>query len=278
MDLNVELLGGVSLKLVEGTESGDGYPTARLCKGLILVHDGQELDEEGVGFGVPVVKLGFKTIFSGEMNYVWRVEGSVQDIVAVYSMNLEEKLAHPRRGSVNSKVLYAAKNSLAELYRRNPVMRGLLTQISNALRTVFGWETTFQEVSDYGKVRVTHRIDLKAGMIAVTVDTTGLLGDGITEVVVMNEQGARWFDQYRDSSGTFLRGNEIGNWDEVSADEATFVSGASGLSFSLGQVPGARLLRGRELVGSRLAWAGFGYSFAPHLPEITYRLRIEKLA
>ena len=43
------------------------------------------------------------------------------------------------------------------------------------------------------------------------------------------------------------------------------------------QVEGARLYRGRELIGSRVAWAGFGYSFPAALGTITYELRIERL-
>ena len=48
------------------------------------------------------------------------------------------------------------------------------------------------------------------------------------------------------------------------------------MSFSLGQAPGARLYRGRELVGSRLAWAGFGYVAAARRRAL--RLRREHRA
>jgi len=43
-------------------------------------------------------------------------------------------------------------------------------------------------------------------------------------------------------------------------------------------VKGARLFRGRELVSSRLAWAGFGYSFPPSIKRFVYELGIERHA
>ncbi len=48
----------------------------------------------------------------------------------------------------------------------------------------------------------------------------------MTEVVVMNEQGARPFDRYRDADGATLQGGAIGTWDEVAAATASFVSSA----------------------------------------------------
>ena len=89
----------------------------------------------------------------------------------------------------------------------------------------------------------------------------------ITEVIVMNEQGAHPFDQYRDSSGTSLLGEEIGCWDEVTADEAALSVPRQRVGFYCLRSKAPGLFRGRELVGSRLAWAGFGYSFPPGQSE-----------
>jgi hypothetical protein len=52
------------------------------------------------------------------------------------------------------------------------------------------------------------------------------------------------------------------------------VSPAHGLVFSLRQVEGARLYRGRELVGSRLAWSGFGYVLPPGIESFRYEISV----
>jgi hypothetical protein len=277
MDVTVPIFAGLSLKLSDLTSSDNKYPTARLQKGFLLLQDGQELAEEGVGFGLPVLKRGIQTIFPGQCELTTRNRGLIQEVTAKFSMNLVEKIGRPGYGSVKITPVYTIKNSLAAIIRRIPRVRGLLTRASNLLRQTFGWETRFEEAVFYKHVEIIYTIDSRSGIMNIQVDTTGLPVDDITEVVVMNEQGARAFDLYRDAGGTLLRENEIGCWDEVTAEWASFVSESHGLAFTLRQLEGARLFRGRELIGSRLAWSGFGYSFPPGFERISYDLRIEKL-
>ncbi len=277
MDLIIPLFSGISLKIANGSVGGNVYPTSQLQKGLILVYNGHELAEEGVGFGVPVLKLGLRTIFSGEVEIISLHKSTVQEIVATFTMNLEERLTRQSQVSVRSKTLYVIKNVLAGLHRRFPQLRGLLTAVSNAVRWIFGWETIFTETEYCMNVKMIYCIDWQKGIIHVEVDMTDLPEEGITEVVVMNEQGARHFDQYQDSNGNSLQGKEIGNWDEVTAEEASFICSTHRLAFTLRKIKGARLFRGRELIGSRLAWSGFGYSFHPRIKRIDYQVRIEKL-
>ena len=42
-----------------------GFPTSRIQKGLILELGNRDVSEEGVGFGLPVLKLGRQPIFPG---------------------------------------------------------------------------------------------------------------------------------------------------------------------------------------------------------------------
>lgn len=95
--------------------------------------------------------------------------------------------------------------------------------------------------------------------------------------MLMNEQGAGYFDTYRDSKGLFLRGNAIGTWDETSAGEASFIDTLHGIGFTLLKVPGARMFRGRELVASRLAWAGLAYSIPLSRANFDYCIKVRKI-
>jgi len=275
VELSVPLRDGLALRIAD-QPAGDEYPTARLQKGLLLFHQGQDLAEEGVGFGVPIVKRGALTIFPGRMQLAELRDGPRRVITATFQMNLVERLAGAEGRGPSSTSFYAVRDLLAALHRRLPALRGFLTAASNAVRRRRGWATTFEETDTCATLAVSYTIDGDGARLRITVDAAGLSARGISEVVVMNELGARQFDQYLDSDGARLRGREIGTWSEVSAVRACFASSASRVAFCVRQVEVAKLYRGRELVGSRLAWSGFGYSFRPTRESFTYEVRIER--
>jgi hypothetical protein len=291
--VSVPLGAELALEVGDEADGADDYPTARLQKGLLLVDAGESLAEEGVGFGVPILKRGVHTVFPGYVDVTCRRDGSTWEVTATYRMDLVERLARSRglnepeaAGAdgrlMQSRALNAAKDSLAALHRRVPRLRGPLTATSAALRRTFGWVTTYEETASCGAVTVKHVVrpggDAAETPVSVTVDLSGLTAGAVTEVVVMNEQGARHFDRYEDADGADLRGADIGTWQEVGAARASFVSTGHRVAFSLGQASAARLYRGRELVGSRLAWAGFGYSLPPSRRSFGYELTIARTA
>jgi len=277
MEMNIPLAPGVELKIADRLEEQSGYATSSLPKGFLLVSEGLELAEEAVGFGFPVVKLGLQALFPGRIELAVEQHGPIWTVQAVYTLNLVEKLHRPGIGSLKIGLVYNLKNSLAALIRHIPSLRGLLTAMSSGLRRAFGWETIYENAGYHTTIKMIHTIQEETGKIKVEVDTTGLPG-GITEVVVMNEQGAHYFDRYLDSSGVSLQGKEIGCWDVVTAEDACFISTTRQVAFKLAQVKGARLFRGRELVSSRLAWAGFGYSFPPSIKSFVYELGVKRHA
>ena len=277
MELSIPLAGGFSLTIGGQSCGPSRYPTGRLQRGLLLVHGTNDLAEEGVGFGVPILKRGAQTIFPGGLELTCQRRGAVWEVTATFAMDFVERLARAGGDHLRSRLLYGARDALAVLHRRAPVLRGPLTATSNALRCACGWVTTFEKADTGASVRVTYTVDSLNGSIGVAVDAPGLAA-GFSEMVIMNELGARHFDRYRDSDGTRLVGKQIGTWDEVTAAEASFVSQTHGVAFSLGQIQGARLYRGRELVGSRLAWSGFGYSLSPPPATVSYDVRIVRTA
>lgn len=277
MDIRIPFFEEISLRIGPVFLNGEDYPSSQLQKGLILVSNGQELAEEGVGFGVPVLMKGLKTIFAGEMELGLSNEGLRQEITATYLMNLQERLVSGSSATIKSVALYRVKNQLEEVHRRYPLLRAPLISLSNWWRNVIGWRTVYEDAGCKHLIKVNYSVDLESRTVAVRMNTAREAMDGVNEIILMNEQGANYFDVYTDSSGLHLEGDEIGTWERVSSMRARFISKGQRLAFSLGQMDGATLFRGRELVASHLAWAGFGYSLPASRQEFAYTLGIERL-
>jgi hypothetical protein len=278
MYLEIPFPQGLSLKIGDASAGRNKFPTGHLQNGFLLVDRGYELAEEAVGFGVPVLQKGLQTIFPGAVKLSWAKSGSFTwQINAVFTLNLVEKITRDGNIDLENRLLYALKNGAAALIRGLPGLRSMLTATSSQLRRLFHLETTYAQAGFNITLAVRYTLDTLTGKIQVEIDTPGLPED-ISAVMVMNEQGAHYFDHYHDSSGIEIHGEAIGCWDEVTARQAWFESKLHKVAFKLDQVKGARLFRGRELIGSRLAWAGFGYSFSPSLSTFHYEMIVERLA
>jgi hypothetical protein len=267
---------GLSLGLTDAQPEHLKYPTASLQRGLLLFDGDTPLADEAVGFGVPILKTGLRAIFPGAAQFDIQRAGKRTSVRANFRLNMVERLRRGTEDIVDGKWLYTAKDLLAATIRRVPAARGSLTAASSWLRRQFSWQTSYVAAGFETQVAVKYRVESSAGRIRVEIDCSHLPAD-VTEVVLMHEQGAHVFDRYQDSSGLRLSGNQIGPWDEVHADEAWFESSSRRLAFRLGTVPGTRLFRGRELIDSRLAWAGFGYSFPPSLGGIQHEITVSRL-
>jgi hypothetical protein len=268
----------ISLKISPQPSSGKEYSTAGLQKGWILCKSGEELSEEAVGFGVPVIQRGLTTVFPGTVDLETRRYDSREEIIAVFHMNLAEKIAGLDRRTAGNKLLYAVKENLASVYRRMPPLRKPLTALSSILRNIFRWRTVYEEGEYSTRIAMKYSAEAESGRIMVEANLMDMRRDGLTEVAIMNEQGARFFARYQDSSGLSLTGNAIDGWDAVDAGTASFICDRHRLAFTLRRVPGARLFRGRELVGTRLAWSGFGYLLPPATGIFKFDLLIGKIS
>jgi hypothetical protein len=277
MQMHIPLAQNLSLTITMPASGRIPYATSRLQRGLLLLDGDAQLSEEAVGFGVPVLKRGLQAIFPGGAQFTVEQTGPRMLVRANFKLNRVERLTGPKQGNVGSPWFYALKDLLAATIRHLPATRAPLTATSSWLRQVFGLETSYVDAGFETEVAVTYGIDGPAGKIRFEVDCSSLPPD-VSEVVLMHEQGAHIFDRYQDSSGLNLQGDEIGCWDEVRAAEAWFESSSHRLAFRLRMVEGAQLFRGRELIGSRLAWAGFGYSFPPALRGMHHEIGIFRIA
>lgn len=264
--------------LVTPVSQPDCYPTSRIQKGLVLYCDGQDLSEEGVGFGVPVLKTGREAVFPGSCVWKTELKRDGEDgatIEAEYFMNLVGRMAVGGR-RIDCRTFYWAREWLASQYRRHPELRKGILYGAELSRRVMSMKDAFLEVPPVGAVKAVYSI--MGDSVRVGLDLRGVPGG--SEPVIMNEQGAGHFDSYRDSSGLILKGGDIGGWDEVSvsADEASFIDSRNGLYFALNRVDGARMLRGRERLSNRLAWAGLAYVLSPGIQRFSYTVQLGRLA
>jgi hypothetical protein len=276
MNITIPLQRGLSISMNDCRAPGNGYATSALQKGWLLCDNGRCLAQEAVGFGVPVVKRGIRALFPGAVEMSFTRDKSVWSVAARFTLNLEEKIYRSGRGIIGNGFVYGIKNSLAAAIRKIPLSRAALTAASSAVRLVFGLQTVYECAAESDIVAVMYTVDAEAGTLLVEADTSGITGRDVSEFVLVNEQGAHFFERYIDSSGLSLDGKKIGCWDEVDAGEASFGGSITRASFTAEKAEGARLFRGRELVGSRLAWSGFGYSFPSLGQTVRYRLRIRR--
>lgn len=276
MELDLPFPQGISLKISDRRPQHNGFPTGSLQNGFILYDRGESLAEEAVGFGVPVLQSGLQTLFPGSVILHSRQYDGLWEIEASYSLNLVEKVSSRKEKSLESNLLYEVKNVLAAVIRRAPALRIPLTGVSSLLRRLFHLQTIYEDSGLAYSVNLIYLVAVEEGTITMRIDPGGF-PPSISQVMVMSEQGARYFDRFVDGSGEALAGKEIGCWDEVTASEARFESPARQVAFGLRQIPGMRLFRGRELVGTRLAWAGFGAAFVPSQKDQSLVLFIRRL-
>ncbi len=243
--------------------------TAALQKGLVLVYNDKELIEEGIGFGVPVIKYRDKTIFSSQ---------------AQTSISKDEPYSLEKRfvmDTVSRKRFYKAYVNddfyefIHKLFEKAYLGHNNLLPINNKimeLREMLKIKTEFVSVKPRGVVTVKYACSEKG--IKVTVDFSNLeLGDCL-DFLVLNEQGANAFNHYIDTDGLKLVGRGIGAWNMVNAKQATLNNAAGNLAFSLETLGSAQLFRGWEKTRNRFSWAGLSYSLKPNMGVFKYTIML----
>jgi hypothetical protein len=239
--------------------------TAPLQKGLVLLADGVELIEEGMGFGVPVVKYVDKTFFSQSAHVEIQPDGSVTKEFFLDTVS-RKKLW---RSYIDDDFYSSMQGLFSDKYLRHKRL-SYFFNLAMEVRELLMVHTQFVKMPSRGKVTVNYK--LTSNMLRVTADFSGLKLDGCEEVLLLNEQGASFFANYRDTDGATLLGRWIGAWDAVAASEASMLN--SHLAFSLPSVRGATLFRGWERTRNRFSWAGLSYSLRPQSGKFSYLIRL----
>jgi len=227
--------------------------TTNLQKGLVLIWRGNELIEEGLGFGVPVCRYRDGTRFSLRADtYVDDSRGFLS-VRKVYDMNgiVVKRLRgfQIRRGSYLGRFL----SLLERAYRRvRRLQAGAVLMLG--LFSVIGIRNEYQESISKGQIAVTYQLDSGGLQVKATLDS--LVTDSVESFVFGNEQGGRLFTEYSDSCGVKLKGSQIEPWRPTPAEWATLTCPEAGLGFKVHKPQGWRIVRGREVIEQRISWSG----------------------
>ena len=244
--------------------------TAALQKGLVLMFDSKERVEEGVGFGVPVVKYLDKTYFSGTAKISKQKTPSGSFIEKTYLMDTISKKTW--QGNYIDDAFYSNWHKrFAKIYLSHKELSPLFNRLME-YRQLARIKTEFVKVKPRGIVKIEYLIE--GSSVDVNADFSDLSLNGCEEMLVLNEQGSTVFDTYRDANGLTLVGPKIGGWHQVNAKYASMQNNSGQITFKLDKTSEATLFRGWERTKNRFAWAGLSYSLVPFGRTFSYTIKI----
>ena len=245
--------------------------TGALQKGLVLLLDGNELIEEGVGFGVPVVKYEDKTFFSSKADVSIKKIGSDISITKVFTLDTVSLKKFGNATYIDDAVYTPFRKTFERLYLKHKQLIPLFNKVME-LRDFANIKTEFIKVKPRGQVTVTYSCQSKS--IDIIADFSKIALNKCREVLILNEQGANFFRRYVDSNGLNLLDHKIGAWETVRANEASLLDIGGQVSFCLQNRGDTRLFRGWEHTRNRFSWAGLSYSLLPNNGFFDYTIRL----
>jgi hypothetical protein len=246
--------------------------TGALQKGLVLLFDGRELIEEGVGFGLPIVKYMDKTFFSSKAEVSMKQTLSGCTLTKVYMLDTVSLKKFGQSSYIDDSLYSPLRKTFQTLYLKHKKLTPLFNKVME-LRELANIKTEFITVKPRGTITVTYHCQPTA--INIQVDFSKVTLNKCREILVLNEQGSTEFQKYVDSNGLNFMGNRIGAWETVEANEASLQSAMGHVSFSLQKKEGAKLFRGWERTRKRFSWAGLSYSMLPNNGTFNYTIALK---
>lgn len=245
--------------------------TAALQKGLVLLLNGRELIEEGVGFGLPIVKYEDKTFFSSKADITIARCGPGHLLTKTFLLDTVSVKKLGSASYINDKLYSPARKTFQLLYLKYKRLYPLFNKAME-IRDFLGVKTEFQTVKPRGTIAVTYHC--QSGAIKIHADFSNISLNRCQEILLLNEQGSNSFQTYTDSKGKTLWGDQIGAWERVTADSAALIYPNGGISFSVQGDSGALLFRGWERTKKRFSWAGLSYSIKPSKHTFNYSINL----
>ena len=260
----------VSLRLYR--DSSPHYlEIASLQKGLVLSLDGKELIEEGIGFGVPVIKYREKTFFSSSAECSIQKNGNLRTLVKRFALDTVSRKRVWKASYINDEFYRFFHKLFERAYLGHKSLVPVFNRIME-LRRIMRVQTEFIKVKPQGTI--TFKYSCQPNIIEIQVDLSDLEIDGCQEILILNEQGSTFFRKYFDTSGLRLFDEKIGAWEMVRAEEASLSDEKETLTFTLRNRDASALFRGWEKTRGRFSWAGLGYSLRPTLFTFDYVIKL----
>jgi len=241
-----------------------------LQKGLILVHNGEELVEEGIGFGVPVAVFKDKTFFSSSARVSIGKDDHGEIIEKVFLLDTSPRRRWKITPLVDNPFYTVVSSFFEKTYTNYPDSRKFMLPLME-LKNRVGVKTNFVRSISKGFVMIRYRII--HGQLDIEADLTGLSVDGLKKLVFLNEQGSTFFKRLVKSDGQDLIDRQIGAWNLINCSQVSFSDLNNSLSFSLRKLPKSQLFIGREYFKGLTAWAGIEYEVEPHLNRFNYSIQ-----
>ena len=247
---------------------------ANLQKGLILLYKGVEVIGEGTGFGVPIAKYMDETVFSGSSSLHVRTFKNIVEIQKEFVMDLvtRDTLRNLKLENPKIRTLLDYISTLYKKQYQSHVLFARSMLLTRSLLFKFGIKSTFKRGTQKGIVVVKYTIE--KNRVLVNIDFSLLERTNLGKIFVLNEQGAQFFRTYSDSESLKLNDEEIGAWNDVTTKSAKITNEQEKIGFSLKNIEGIKLRRGRELIRGSLDWIGLDYELGTEHSNFEYEIEV----
>jgi hypothetical protein len=232
------------ISIVNCPSAGEGK-TKDMAKGLFLCYRGEVFAGESAGFGLPVLRIGCRTIFP---SLVSQRPIEAERFEMVFQLDRHESL---RVLGIDVFRLFPwFVELLLQIHLRMPRLQGRLLKFGTAVRSFFHLRTAIVRGPDRGRCRVLYSV--VDGSLWVEVDATSV--DKRGRLILLNEVAGTDFGRLRIAQKVF-HSEEFPGWRRVPFG-TTVENCSAGIAFSLSASHNWQLACGRE-VARDLNWAGF---------------------
>jgi hypothetical protein len=249
-----------NLKMTISDEPGpDFLTTSQIQKGLIANYNQKVLTQEGLGFGVPIVRTSTETIFSRHA----QIEMEDGCLIKIYDMDCVSRITFGGK-DVHNKAFRWGLESLVKGYMRSESLQPSLLKIQQKLAKYMDALCTFMDIPSVGKVKVKY---LKNNN-SIDIESEFEISIPGAKFIMANEQGADFFD-YAVVDNRHLSEQQLKGW--IKAQDAMLKSRKLGLWFSVRSPPDVKMFLGRER-NDYLCWSGI--NLERNLPSFNYIIKV----